>query len=150
MLGYRGAQHSVGDAVVAGSLRTGDIGELDADGNLFIRDRLSSLILRGGANVYPAEVERVLLTVPGVAGAAVVGIADDRLGQRVAAAIEVAPGVEVSTEVLRDRCAEELARYKVPDRWQVGTLPRNAMGKVVRPEIERWFDDDPVGPPGSS
>jgi acyl-CoA synthetase (AMP-forming)/AMP-acid ligase II len=150
MLGYRGAQHSVGDAVVAGSLRTGDIGELDTGGNLYIRDRLSSLILRGGANVYPAEVERVLLTVPGVAGAAVVGIADDRLGQRVAAAIEVAPGAEVSTEVLRDRCAEELARYKVPERWQIGTLPRNAMGKVVRPEIERWFDGDPVGPTGPS
>jgi acyl-CoA synthetase (AMP-forming)/AMP-acid ligase II len=141
MLGYRGAEHSVGEAVVAGSLRTGDVGEMDAGGNLFIRDRLSSLILRGGANVYPAEVERVLLTVPGVAGAAVVGIADDRLGQRVAAAIEVAWGAEVSTEALRDRCAEELARYKVPESWQIGTLPRNAMGKVVRPEIERWFSE---------
>jgi long-chain acyl-CoA synthetase len=142
MLAYRGAQHSVADAVVAGSLRTGDVGELDEDGNLVIRDRMSSLILRGGANVYPAEVERVLLTVPGVAGAAVVGIADDRLGQRVAAAIEVAPGVEVSTDALRDRCAEELARYKVPERWRIGALPRNAMGKVVRPEVERWFGED--------
>jgi long-chain acyl-CoA synthetase len=142
MLGYRGLQHDLGDAVVDGSLRTGDIGELDEGGHLLIRDRLSSLILRGGANVYPAEVERVLLSIPGVAGAAVVGVADDRLGQRVAAALEVAPGVEVSTDAVRDRCAEELARYKVPERWRIGILPRNAMGKVVRPLVEQWFSED--------
>lgn len=142
MLGYRGLRHNVADVVVDGSLRTGDMGELDDGGSLFVRDRRSSLILRGGANVYPAEVERVLLTFPGVGGAAVVGVPDDRLGERVAAAIELVPGAMISTDSLRDHCAQQLARYKVPERWRIEALPRNAMGKVVRPVVENWFSHE--------
>jgi acyl-CoA synthetase (AMP-forming)/AMP-acid ligase II len=112
---------------------TGDIGIVDPQGWLYVLDRLKVLIVRGGANVYPAEVERVLLTVDGVAGVAVFGIPDDRLGERVAALIEPQPGAEVSLDALRAACAESLADYKMPERWGVVTsLPRNAMGKVVR------------------
>jgi acyl-CoA synthetase (AMP-forming)/AMP-acid ligase II len=121
-------------------LYTGDIGELDAAGNLRVRDRRNALILRGGANVYPAEVERVLLEVEGVAGAAVVGVPDDRLGERVGAALEAAEGTALDIELLREHCATNLARYKVPQEWRVGALPRNAMGKVVRAEVSGWFD----------
>jgi acyl-CoA synthetase (AMP-forming)/AMP-acid ligase II len=141
MLGYHGNPSATQGAVRDGVLHTGDVGELDDDGNLFVRDRRSSLILRGGANVYPAEVERVLLQHPGVAGAAVVGVPDARLGQRVAAAVELTPAAQVDAEALEAHCHRELARYKVPDRWLLRPLPRNAMGKVVRTTVATWFTD---------
>lgn len=139
MLGYRGEATATAAAVRDGVLRTGDVGAVDARGNLFVHDRRSSIILRGGANVYPAEVERVLLQFPGVVGAAVVGFDDERLGQRVAAAIEVTAGSGVQTDKVQAHCQRELARYKVPERWRAQELPRNAMGKVIRTEVERWF-----------
>ncbi len=139
MLGYRGASESIPPPVRDGVLFTGDIGELDDAGNLLVRDRRSSLILRGGANVYPAEVERVLLAFPGVVGAAVVGVADERLGERVAAAIEASPGNDIDLDELARYCGRELARYKVPERWEVRALPRNAMGKVVHTDVASWF-----------
>ncbi len=112
---------------------TGDVGIVDPDGWLYVLDRLKVLIVRGGANVYPAEIERVLLTVSGVAGVVVFGVPDERLGERVAALIEPAEGAQVSLDELRSACAEQLADYKVPERWgRLDALPRNAMGKVVR------------------
>jgi long-chain acyl-CoA synthetase len=139
MLGYLNAPEASAETLRQGVLYTGDIGELDEDGNLFVRDRRRALILRGGANVYPAEVERVLLEVAGVVGAAVVGVPDDRLGQRVAAAVELAPASEVTTTALENHCRRNLAKYKVPEFWRIEALPRNAMGKVVRPTVEGFF-----------
>jgi acyl-CoA synthetase (AMP-forming)/AMP-acid ligase II len=120
-------------------LRTGDIGVIDRDSYLYVRGRSTSLIIRGGSNVYPAEVERAILEVPGVNGVAVVGIPDERLGQRIGAAIELVTGVEADPARIHDHCRAALARYKVPDQWLFRPLPRNAMGKVVRPEVESWF-----------
>ena len=139
MLGYLDAPEATAETLQRGVLYTGDIGELDGNGNLFVRDRRRALILRGGANVYPAEVERVLLEVEGVVGAAVVGIPDDRLGQRVGAAVELAPNAAVTTALLEAHCRLNLAKYKVPEFWRIEALPRNAMGKVVRPEVEGLF-----------
>jgi long-chain acyl-CoA synthetase len=122
-------------------LATGDVGEVDADGWLTVRDRIKLVVVRGGANVYPAEVERVLLGCDGVAGAAVFGVPDQRMGQRVAALIEPAPGARVSVEDLRAACSKQLAAYKVPERWGVvESLPRNAMGKVMRPALAALLD----------
>jgi long-chain acyl-CoA synthetase len=139
MLRYLGNEAATSDVLWDDMLVTGDVGFLDDSGRLFVTDRRNALILRGGANVYPAEVERVLLLVPGVKGAAVVGVADERLGQRVAAAVELHPGARVDEAALAQFCAGELARYKVPERWAFTELPRNAMGKVVRDEVEDWF-----------
>ena len=80
MLGYLGQPEASAHSVRNGVLYTGDIGYFDGEGRLFVRDRRNALILRGGANVYPAEVERVLLDAPGVRGVTVVGVPDDRLG----------------------------------------------------------------------
>jgi acyl-CoA synthetase (AMP-forming)/AMP-acid ligase II len=119
-------------AVVA----TGDIGSVDTDGWVRIVDRLKVLIIRGGANVYPAEVERVLTAHDAVAGAAVFGVPDERLGERVAALIQLRPDADVTVAALRAEVAGQLAKYKVPERWGiVSELPRNAMGKVVRTEL---------------
>jgi long-chain acyl-CoA synthetase len=139
MLEYLGQPSATAATVQDGVLHTGDIGQLDATGNLVVRDRRHSLILRGGANVYPAEVERVLLQLDGVNGASVVGVDDERLGQRIAAAVELEPGIDLDAAALVAHCAGHLARYKVPEQWRICTLPRNAMGKVVRTDVEHWF-----------
>jgi acyl-CoA synthetase (AMP-forming)/AMP-acid ligase II len=123
-------------------LRTGDLGTVDADGWLSVRDRRKLVVVRGGANIYPAEVERVLLAVPGVQAAAAFGVPDDRLGEQLAAAVARAPGADVSVEQLASACRERLARYKVPERWVVvDALPSNAMGKVVRTALPALLDD---------
>jgi long-chain acyl-CoA synthetase len=123
-------------------LATGDIGTVDADGWLTVLDRLKLLIVRGGANVYPAEVERVIAGQAGVAGVAVFGVPDERLGERVGALVEPSPGATVVVADLKAACAAALAGYKVPDRWGVvDTLPRNAMGKVVRTDLAGLLAD---------
>ena len=123
-----------------GRYHTGDLGCLDADGFLFIRGRRNELILRGGANVYPAEVERVLGEHPDVDAVAVLGVPDPRLGQRVAAVVQRRRGATSDEETLRAHVATSLARYKVPDTIRfVDALPRNAMNKVVKPELLHFF-----------
>jgi len=134
-------------AVIAGPsgpLRTGDLGSLDNEGWLHLRDRRKLVVVRGGANVYPAEVERVLLTLPGVVAAAVFGVPDERLGEKVAAVVQG----DVDLVALAEACREQLASYKVPERWAVvDELPRNAMGKVVRPALPALLS--PTEPSGS-
>ena len=133
MLGYWERPEATAEALVDGELCTGDLGAIDADGYLHVRDRKSLLILRGGANVYPAEVERVLLEAPGVVACAVVGVPDERLGERIVAVVEGAP---IDEGALRAHCLAQLARYKVPERFvAVDALPRNAMGKIVRTDL---------------
>ncbi|QFG27582.1 acyl--CoA ligase [Actinomadura sp. WMMB 499] len=115
-----------------GLVPTGDIGTVDADGWVTILDRKKLVIVRGGANVYPLEVERVLGAHPDVDGVAVCGVPDERLGQRVAAVLE-GSGPAPDTAALAEHCRRDLAPYKVPEIWvRVGALPVNAMGKVQR------------------
>jgi len=136
MLGYWERPDANATTVVDGELRTGDVGFLDAEGRLHVRDRKSLVIIRGGANVYPAEVERVLLEHPAVGSGAVLGVPDDRLGERVVAVVEPAPGATVDVDDVRRHLLEQLARYKVPERIAVvDALPRNAMGKIVRADL---------------
>jgi len=140
MLGYRGLAEATADALRGGLLHTGDLGCLDDEGFLHVRDRKSLVIIRGGANVYPAEVERVLHEAPGVAACAVVGVPDERLGERVMAAVQLAPGSTVSAEELSAHCLANLAPYKVPERFVfVDGFPRNSMGKIRRRELDGLF-----------
>lgn len=117
-------------------LRTGDFGTLDG-GRLQLSGRRSDLILRGGENVYPTEIENVLDEHPAVLESAVLGVPHDDLGQEVAAVVVVGDPTAVSPAALRDFAAERLAYFKVPARWTITDkpLPRNATGKVVRREI---------------
>lgn len=145
MLGYWNRPEATAAALSSGMYHTGDVGLLDPSGQLFIRGRQNDLIIRGGANVYPAEVERVLAGHPAVAAVAVLGIADERLGQRVAAVIELqahARSTDPRTlgEELKAHCAAQLARYKVPEQIRfLDALPRNAMNKVVKPRLLQLF-----------
>ncbi len=140
MLGYWNRPAASAEALRGGVYHTGDLGLMEADGTLFIRGRRNELILRGGANVYPAEVERVILEDPRVAAVAVLGIAHPRLGERVVAAVEPEPGESPTPEGLEAHCRSQLAAYKVPDQIViVESLPRNAMAKVIKRELEPLF-----------
>ena len=138
-LGYWGQPAASAGVIDGRDLRTGDLGVLEPSGHLRVLGRRSTVIIRGGANVYPAEVERVLVEAPGVGACAVVGIPDERLGERVGAAVEPPPGVgadAVDTGLLAEHCRARLAAYKVPERWVVvDRLPRNQMGKVPAPAV---------------
>jgi long-chain acyl-CoA synthetase len=116
-----------------GWLRTGDVGTRDDDGFLYLVDRLRDMIIVNGFNVYPREVERVLLGDATVAEAGVVGDPDPRSGEAVVARVVPRAGAEVDTDALKRRCAERLARYKVPSRiLVVDHLPYTATGKLRR------------------
>ena len=131
MLGYWNRPAETREALRDGLLHTNDVGCLDAHGNLFIKDRRNDLIVRGGANVYPAEVERVLHDDPTVAACAVIGQPDERLGERVVAFVEPVAGGELDPEALLDRCRANLARYKVPESITVvARFDRTPMGKI--------------------
>lgn len=141
MLGYWEKPEATAETLRGGVLHTGDLGYLDDDGYLHIRDRKSLVIIRGGANVYPAEVERVVHELPEVAACAVVGIPDERLGERVMAAVELRPGASLTADELTTHCLANLAKYKVPERWIfVDEFPRNSMGKIQRRELVALFE----------
>jgi O-succinylbenzoic acid--CoA ligase len=116
-----------------GWLHTGDLGRIDEEGFLYVEDRLGDVIVSGGENVLPAEVEEVLLSHPEVADAAAVGRADEEWQEAVAAVVVLREGAAVDSEDLRRHCAESLASYKVPKRFEfVSELPRTASGKLMR------------------
>ena len=128
-----------------GVMHTGDMGRLDDDGWLYIADRSSELILRGGSYIYPAEVERVLHEHTGVAACALVGKPDARLGMRTVAFVQPkqadADAGKIREELVA-LCRAELARYKTPDEWIfVAEFPRNAMGKILKPVLRQQLGD---------
>lgn len=133
MTGYLGLPEATARALRGGWLHTGDVGVLDAAGWLRILDRRSDLVVSGGENVYPAEVEAVLAAHPDVAEAAVVGEPDADLGQRVAAAVVLRAGASADGESLRAFCRQHLPGYKVPRRIELrAELPRTSSGKLLR------------------
>ena len=134
--GYRGLPDETAAAFHDGWFRTGDVVTMSPDGFLTIVDRIKEIIITGGFNVYPSEVEAVLRTHPGVRDVAVVGLPHDDGGEEVVAAVVLAESVEVSAEELRAHTREGLTPYKVPRRIVfVDELPTNAMGKVLRREV---------------
>lgn len=143
MLGYWKQPEATTSVLRDGWLRTGDVGRLDVDGNLHVVGRRGDVVNRGGAKVYPAEVERVVESDDRVVACAIVGRPHERLGEEVVAFVEVAPGARLTAEEVQDRCRQQLARYKVPvDVVLVDELPRNRAGKVLRTELrDRLLSD---------
>ena len=131
--------------VAAEYFTVGDIGFLDDDGYLFVTDRSDDLILRGGVNVYPAEIEAALLTHPGVRDAAVVGVPDEEWGELVVAAVErdgAGGDEDAFLAALAAHCAGELAGFKCPDRIEVtDSLPRGDNGKLHRRTVRDRMRD---------
>jgi long-chain acyl-CoA synthetase len=133
MAGYWQDPDATAAAVRDGWLFTGDVGSIDADGFLTLKDRSKDLIISGGSNIYPREVEEVLLSAPGVAEAAVVGAFDPEWGEAVVAFVVALPGVELADEALDAHCLARMARFKRPKRYvRVDALPKNNYGKVLK------------------
>ncbi|MBE0593267.1 MAG: AMP-binding protein, partial [Gemmatimonadales bacterium] len=119
-----------------GWFRTGDIGYLDEEGFLYVQDRLKDMIISGGENIYPAEVESVLYEHPDIAEVAVIGAPDERWGERVVAVVAARAGRSVTLESLRSHAERKLARYKLPSEIRlVEALPRNPTGKVLKQNL---------------
>ena len=136
MRGYRGDPVATARTVVDGWLHTGDLGYVDDDGFFFVVDRKDDLIIRGGYNVYPREVEDVLYKHPAVAEAAVVGVPDDRLGQEVKAVVVLRKGHRVTAADLIEYVKERLASYKYPRSVEFReSLPKNAANKTLKREL---------------
>jgi fatty-acyl-CoA synthase len=132
--GYWRNETATAEAFRDGWLLTGDVAERDDEGNYRIRGRVKDMVVSGGENVYPAEIEAVLHEHPAVADAAVVGVPDERWGEVTAAFIVLAE--PVSEDELREHCLRHLARFKVPKSFHVvDELPRNSMGKIVKSEL---------------
>jgi long-chain acyl-CoA synthetase len=124
------------EAMRGGWFHTGDLAYADEDGYLFIVDRKKDLVIRGGYNVYPREIEEVLYEHPAVAEAAVIGKPDDRLGEEVVAVVGLRPGAEASTEELIAFCKERMAAYKYPREVRiVPELPKGPTGKILKKEL---------------
>jgi len=137
MKGYLNNPQATADAFTDGWFHTGDLGYIDEDGFLFIVARKKELIIRGGYNVYPPEIEDVLHAHPAVAEAAVIGIPDDRLGEEVMAVVTLRPGSTLSAPDLIAYCKDQMAAYKYPRVIEFrDELPKNAIGKVVKDELK--------------
>jgi long-chain acyl-CoA synthetase len=118
-------------------LRTGDLGHLDEDGFVYVEDRVKDMVLRGGENVYCAEVEAAIYEHPAVHEAAVFGVPHERLGEEVAAAVVPRSSTSLDVDDLRSFLTTRIAPFKVPSRWLVlsDPLPRNAAGKFLKQEL---------------
>lgn len=138
MRGYLGKPEETAKTVVDGWLHTGDIGRIDADGYLSIVGRLKEMIIRGGENIYPKEIEDVLHDFPGVLEAAVIGAPHETLGEMVVAYVAFRPDEKGSADALNEHCAERLTRVKRPATILVAdSLPKNAMGKIDKPKLRQ-------------
>lgn len=123
-----------------GWLHTGDIGEVDEEGFLYVCDRVKDMVITGGENVYPAEIESVLYKHPAIAEVAVIGVPDEQWGETVAAVVALKPGMSLTLEELRAFAEPSLAHYKLPKcLWFVDALPRNPAGKVLKAQLRASF-----------
>jgi long-chain acyl-CoA synthetase len=136
MIGYYNMPQETQAALRNGWLHTGDMGRFDEDGDLYIVERKKDLIIRGGFNIYPRDVEEVLNRHPAVIESAVIGIPSERMGEEVKAFVVTRS--EIDEETLKAYCRESLANYKTPSEIEfVQALPRNAVGKIDKKELRK-------------
>jgi fatty-acyl-CoA synthase len=141
MLGYFREPERTAKALIGGWLHSGDVGRMDSEGYVYIVDRIKDLIIRGGYNLAPSEVEAVLYTHPAVLDAAVIGIPDDKWGEAVLAVVTLKPGASVSAEELLQLCRQsKLSSIKQPERVElIATMPRNTIGKIDKKALRDTY-----------
>lgn len=141
LIGYFRMPEATAEVIDAdGWLRTGDLGSMDAQGYISVRGRSREVIIRGGQNVYPAEIEQALARHPSVASAAAIGISDARLGQAVAGVVQLCAGHTGDTAALEAFLAGQIAYYKIPRHWRfVDAMPLTASGKIRKVELAKLF-----------
>ncbi len=135
--GYLNREEATAETITDGWLHTGDVARIDEDGFIFIVDRVKDMVLRGGENIYCAEVEAVIFNHEDVAECSVFGVEDDRLGEEVGVAIHLKPGASATADDIRAHCAAHMAKHKIPRYiWLMPEpLPRNANGKFLKREL---------------
>jgi len=135
--GYLNRPDATAESITDGWLHTGDVARIDKEGFIFVVDRVKDMVLRGGENIYCAEVESVVFHIDGVAECTVFGVEDDRLGEEVGLAVVLAPGSNLDAEAIRTQCAARMAKFKIPRYiWlMTESLPRNASGKFLKREL---------------
>lgn len=140
--GYLNRPEATAESITDGWLHTGDIARIDEDRFIFIVDRAKDMVLRGGENVYCAEVEAAIFDIDEVMECAVIGVPDERLGEEVAAVVVVSEGSQLSADEIRKHCAERIAKFKIPRYFWIQTelLPRNASGKFLKRELRDELD----------
>jgi acyl-CoA synthetase (AMP-forming)/AMP-acid ligase II len=143
MEGYWGNPSATAETLRGGWLHTGDLGSFDEDGFLTLRDRSKDMIISGGSNIYPREIEEVLLRHPGLVEASVVGRPHREWGEEVVAFVVARPGAEIAAEALDRMCLDHIARFKRPRLYRfVDGLPKNNYGKVLKTELRRQLADE--------
>jgi acyl-CoA synthetase (AMP-forming)/AMP-acid ligase II len=140
--GYLNREEATAESIQDGWLRTGDIARIDEDGFVFIVDRAKDMVLRGGENIYCAEVESAVFKHDAVAECTVFGVEDERLGEEVGIAIVLAEGETLTADAIREHCSKLLASFKIPRYIWLRTekLPRNASGKFLKRELRDTLD----------
>jgi acyl-CoA synthetase (AMP-forming)/AMP-acid ligase II len=140
MQGYYKQPEKTAQTIIDSWLHTGDVGHLDNEGFLHITDRKRDVIISGGFNVYPSEVEQVLWTHAAVLDCAVIGVPDDRWGEAVKAVVELKPGAQASADELISLCKAKLGSVKAPKSVDfVNQLPRSPVGKVLKKDIREPY-----------
>ena len=136
MLGYWNLPDATRNTIVNGWLHTGDLGYLDKDGYIYVVDRLKDMIVSGGENVYPAEIEQVIAKIPGIDEASVIGIPDEKWGEVPKAYIVSKRGNPPTDEDIIQFCRKHLAGFKVPRHIErIDDLPKNPSGKVLKKKL---------------
>jgi acyl-CoA synthetase (AMP-forming)/AMP-acid ligase II len=140
MKGYWNRAEEQAEMMRSGLTHTGDAGVIDNEGYIYLRDRIKDMVVSGGENIYPREVENILFEHPAVADAAVIGIPDAKYGEALLACLVLREGGSLSAEEVVDFCRGRLAGYKIPRKIAVlDALPRNASGKVLKTELRRPY-----------
>jgi long-chain acyl-CoA synthetase len=141
MLGYWKRPEDTAKAITPDKwFKTGDAGYVDADGYVYIHDRVKDMIVSGGENVYPAEVENVLMSHPAIADVAVIGIPHEKWGETALAVVVKVPDANVTEQEIIDFSRERLARFKCPTQVQwIDVLPRNPSGKVLKKDLREPY-----------
>jgi long-chain acyl-CoA synthetase len=140
MAGYLRNEEATAETIRDGWLHTGDVGYVDSDGYFFIVDRAKDMIIRGGENIYPREIEEVLYTHAGVLECAVIGVPDQVRGEEVLAVVAPKPDCELDGDQLTAYAAERLAAFKVPRRFEIRSeLPKTPTGKINKPPLREEF-----------
>ena len=143
MRGYWGNPDASAETLRGGWLHTGDVGVFDADGYLTLKDRSKDMIISGGSNIYPREVEEVLLAHPGVLEAAVVGRPHADWGEEVIAFVVRREGADVAAPALDRLCLDNIARFKRPKGYRfVAALPKNNYGKILKTELRQLLEGE--------
>jgi acyl-CoA synthetase (AMP-forming)/AMP-acid ligase II len=141
MQGYLNKPEATAEVITEdGWFRTGDMGKVDAEGYVYVEDRLKDMIISGGENIYSPEIERVLAEHPAVAEVAIIGVPDDRWGETVKGVVSLKPDTEATEEELIAFCREHLAHYKCPKSVDIiQALPRNPTGKILKRDLRRPY-----------